>query len=83
MTYAFQAPFKLRLADTMQYQTAGADTPNLATISSIDGAEMSKTQKEKDGKRRMKAEIVVQHTDIIKDDFWEQRPWLLGGKADG
>lgn len=42
--------------------------------------ELSKTQKEKMKKTRQKANIVVQHSDIIKDDFWLQRPWLLSGK---
>jgi len=38
---------------------------------------VSKTQQEKDRKRRQKATIVVEHVDIIKDDFWNARPWLL------
>lgn len=43
------------------------------------GAEegLSKTQQEKERKRRAKAPIVVEHVDIIKDEFWERRPWLL------
>ncbi|KAF7560898.1 hypothetical protein G7046_g3238 [Stylonectria norvegica] len=40
----------------------------------------SKTQKENDRKRRAKARILVEHLDIIKDDFWDRRPWLLSGK---
>lgn len=42
--------------------------------------ELSKTQKEKSRKTRQKAQIVVVHPDIIKDDFWLRRPWLLTGK---
>lgn len=42
--------------------------------------QQSKTQAEKDKKRRGKAAIVVHHLDIIKDDFWERRPWLLTNK---
>lgn len=38
---------------------------------------MSKTQKMKEQKRRAKADFAVQHIDIIKDDFWNRRPWLL------
>lgn len=45
-----------------------------------DGAPSSKTQIEKDKKRRAKARITVQHVDIIKDDFWERRPWLQSNK---
>jgi tRNA(His) guanylyltransferase len=41
---------------------------------------MSKTQAEKERKKRQKARIAVQHVDIIKDDFWQRRPWLLSGK---
>jgi len=37
----------------------------------------SKSQAEKDKKRRQKASIVIEHLDIIKDDFWDRRPWLL------
>jgi tRNA(His) guanylyltransferase len=45
------------------------------------GKEPSKTQREKLRKARLKATIVVEHVDIIKDEFWEKRPWILGGKA--
>lgn len=40
----------------------------------------SKTQAENDKKRRAKARIVVEHLDVIKDDFWDRRPWLLSNK---
>lgn len=43
-------------------------------------AQTSRTQAEKDKKSRAKARITVQHLDMIKDDFWERRPWLLSGK---
>ncbi|KAI9719397.1 MAG: hypothetical protein M1812_003468 [Candelaria pacifica] len=43
-------------------------------------AEKSKTQQEKERKRRAKARITVQHVDIIRDEFWERRPWLLSNK---
>jgi tRNA(His) guanylyltransferase len=45
-----------------------------------DGKELSKTQEEKDRKRRAKARVTVQHLDIIRDEFWEKRPWLLTNK---
>ncbi|KAI9047842.1 hypothetical protein LZ554_008550 [Drepanopeziza brunnea f. sp. 'monogermtubi'] len=41
---------------------------------------LSKTQEEKDRKRRAKARITVHHVDIIRDDFWQRRPWLLSNK---
>jgi hypothetical protein len=43
--------------------------------------QLSRTQREKDRKKRSKAKVVVAHVDLIKDDFWEQRPWILSGKA--
>lgn len=42
--------------------------------------ELSKTQQEKIRKARQKARVIVCHLDIIKDEFWEKRPWLLSGK---
>lgn len=44
-------------------------------------APQSKTAAEKERKTRAKAKIAVEHVDIIKDDFWERRPWILSGKA--
>ncbi|KAL2796127.1 Thg1 C terminal domain-containing protein [Aspergillus keveii] len=41
---------------------------------------ISKTQQEKIRKQRRKAQVVVEHVDIIKDKFWERRPWILSGK---
>ncbi|KZZ93787.1 tRNA(His) guanylyltransferase [Moelleriella libera RCEF 2490] len=42
--------------------------------------QQSKTQAEKDKKKRAKARVVVEHLDIIKDEFWERRPWILSNK---
>ncbi|KAG9235447.1 tRNAHis guanylyltransferas-like protein Thg1 [Amylocarpus encephaloides] len=41
---------------------------------------LSKTHEERDRKRRAKARVTVLHVDIIKDEFWERRPWLLSNK---
>ena len=46
----------------------------------VEQQQISRTQAEKDRKKRAKAKIVVQHVDIIKDDFWVRRPWLLTNK---
>ncbi|KAL7902014.1 tRNAHis guanylyltransferase [Trichoderma sp. SZMC 28014] len=43
-------------------------------------AVQSKSQAEKDKKRRAKAKVVVEHLDIIRDEFWDKRPWILSGK---
>lgn len=45
--------------------------------------ELSKTQKEKMKKARQKAKVIVEHVDVIKDEFWLRRPWLLSGKPGG
>lgn len=42
--------------------------------------EQSKTQAEKDKKKRSKARLVIEHLDIIQDDFWTKRPWILTNK---
>lgn len=42
---------------------------------------ISRTQKEKDRKKRCKAKIITEHVDLIKDCFWEKRPWILSGKT--
>lgn len=39
----------------------------------------SRSQQDKIRKLRRKAKVVVDHLDIIKDDFWERRPWILSG----
>ena len=36
------------------------------------------TQRKKEEKCARKAKIVIEHVDIIGDEFWERRPWLLG-----
>jgi len=43
-------------------------------------AQQSKSKAESDKKKRAKARITIEHMDIIKDDFWERRPWILSGK---
>lgn len=40
----------------------------------------SRSQMEKERKRKMKAEVVVEHVDMIGDAFWEARPWILAGR---
>lgn len=45
-----------------------------------EAARQSKTQTDKDKKRRSKARVVVEHLDLIKDDFWDRRPWILSNR---
>lgn len=49
--------------------------------SGVEQRGMSKTQREKMRKARIKAKVVAKHLDIIKDDFWTQRPWIRSGKV--
>ena len=44
-----------------------------------EGPLLSKTAAEKERKTRAKASIAIEHVDIIKDEFWELRPWILSG----
>ncbi|KAI2603941.1 tRNA guanylyltransferase [Hypoxylon fragiforme] len=58
----------------------GSDDVAKAADELAEPIRQSKTQDDKDKKRRAKAVVVVNHLDIIKDDFWERRPWLLSNK---
>ena len=49
--------------------------------SAIGASQPSKTQTEKAKKAKRKATIVVMHSDIIKDAFWDERPWILSESA--
>ncbi|KAF9247670.1 hypothetical protein DTO027I6_9137 [Penicillium roqueforti] len=42
-------------------------------------SKQSRSQQDKIRKLRRKAQVVVDHVDIIKDEFWEKRPWILSG----
>ncbi|KAF6844206.1 tRNA guanylyltransferase [Colletotrichum musicola] len=42
--------------------------------------QQSKSQAEMEKKKRSKARVVIEHLDIIKDEFWDRRPWLLSNK---
>nr|POF17119.1 trna(his) guanylyltransferase [Quercus suber] len=48
------------------------------TTATVNG--QSKSQLEKEKKRKTKASIVMEHTDIIGDAFWNQRPYIMSGK---
>ncbi|RKF80341.1 tRNA guanylyltransferase [Golovinomyces cichoracearum] len=46
----------------------------------IGGLQISKAEEERNRKRKVKAGIILQHLDIIKDEFWVKRPWLISNK---
>lgn len=37
----------------------------------------SKSQADKERKKQQKAALTIYHGDIIRDDFWTERPWIL------
>ncbi|KAK4987336.1 tRNA-His guanylyltransferase [Elasticomyces elasticus] len=42
---------------------------------------VSKTQMAKEKKRRRKAEIVIEHVDVIGDAFWGEHTWILAERT--
>jgi len=54
-------------------------TPSIEDETSVPEAKQSRSQQDKLKKLRRKAQVVVDHVDIIKDDFWARRPWILSG----
>ena len=69
-----------RVLKDLQYRGLNSATPKelpAAVLSADHDPETSRTQRDRERKRRSKANTAVEHTDIIKDDFWEQRPWLI------
>lgn len=69
-------------ANINQYELVEPGTHDAAEAADnlAEPVEQSKTQEDIDKKRRAKARVLVEHLDIIKDDFWDRRPWLLSNK---
>ncbi|KAG6053877.1 Glucose-responsive transcription factor [Claviceps sp. LM77 group G4] len=63
------------LVDAERHAAVALEMDDLA-----EPVQQSKSQAERDRKKRAKARIVVEHTDIIKDEFWNRRPWILSNK---
>lgn len=71
-------------ANAVQYEGSSAEQGRKASIPAVVNSEisdLSEAEKKKERKERVKASIAIEHTDIIKDDFWNQRPWLLSGDS--
>lgn len=67
----------------MQYELQEPTTAQTSTEAdevSVPDSTQSRSQQDKLKKLRRKAQVVVDHVDIIKDDFWERRPWILSNK---
>ena len=75
------APSTREAADALQLDESSRAASASAVFNS-EKSELSKTQMEKERKRRVKASITMESTDIIRDEFWNQRPWLLSGHLD-
>ncbi|GJC85103.1 tRNA(His) guanylyltransferase [Colletotrichum liriopes] len=74
--------FKLNYNRAGDYELVEPGTHSAAEAADAlaEPEQQSKTQAEKDKKKRSKARVVIEHLDIIKDDFWDRRPWLLSNK---
>ncbi|KAF6226463.1 hypothetical protein HO133_009329 [Letharia lupina] len=67
-----------RDCDTSSSDSQEAHAP---AVFNSEQSEMSKTAKKKERRRRAQASITIEHTDIIRNEFWDQRPWLLSGPS--
>lgn len=56
---------------------SGTCDKSVTTTQGSQNGQPSETLKDKEKKRRQKAEIRLEHVDIIQDNFWEARPWLF------
>lgn len=70
---------------TCQYELVDPESASAAKTAEVadnqaEPPTMSKSKAESEKKRRTKARITVEHIDIIKDEFWDRRPWLLTGQ---
>jgi len=80
---ASQSPQPAQPQSRTQSQTSSTLPRNTNTSTHLGtnpqpGQPPSKSQLAKQRKRHAKAVITVEHVDIIKDAFWEERPWILG-----
>ncbi|KAI4092779.1 MAG: hypothetical protein LQ344_003299 [Seirophora lacunosa] len=71
---------------SVMYRDVGSTSPTEqsatkeTTPSKSQQGEPSRTQKEKGRNSRRKAEITLQCTDLIRDEFWNARPWLFSDR---
>nr|POE62260.1 trna(his) guanylyltransferase [Quercus suber] len=62
------------------YSDVDLDKGGSVAGKTIAATPQSRTQIDKEKKRKIKASIVVEHTDIIGDAFWDQNPYIIGHK---
>lgn len=76
MQPSFLIPVQYQLEEPKPKPGSGYEDESMP----ISEKQPSKSQQDKLRKLRRKAQAVVEHVDIIKDDFWERRPWILSNK---
>lgn len=72
--YELQSP--LQGSNEILEQVA-SDTEEFPTVP----LKLSKTALQQEKKRKTKAGIATWHGDIMKNEFWQQRSWILSGRA--
>ncbi|KAF3925236.1 hypothetical protein ABW20_dc0104882 [Dactylellina cionopaga] len=64
--------------DTEETTHPSSPPPNISTTSPAEQQKgKSRSQQRREAKKLAKSEVVIEHVDIIKDAFWDGRPWIL------
>lgn len=61
--------------DSEKKEMAAETKPTISPAEAQKGK--SRSQQKREAKKLAKAEVVIEHVDIIKDTFWQKRPWIL------
>ncbi|TID26659.1 tRNAHis guanylyltransferas-like protein Thg1 [Venturia nashicola] len=72
--YELDAPLQASTAIVEQAANNTQESPS-------DPVKLSKTALQREGRKRAKVGIAVYHGDVIGDLFWQQRSWILSGRA--
>ena len=81
MCVSLWLPYPFLSLTLEQFALETGDPPGASAESEFNAAKLSKTAAEKERKAKLKSQVAIEHTDIIKDDFWKRRPWILTGTA--
>ncbi|PGH28154.1 hypothetical protein AJ80_00044 [Polytolypa hystricis UAMH7299] len=66
--------------DTKDQTAAEEQTQEAETGAEGETKELSNTQAAKLRKLQKKANVVVKYVDVIRDEFWDRRPWILSNQ---
>ena len=67
--------------NSLKHESMNADTSKQpASQFPENQADTSEAQTAQQTKKAATSNIVLEHTDIIKNNFWEGKPWLLPSK---